>query len=44
MKHTYLTTLSVHEALVHHAITSQEAEKLSRKVQCQEKIYKATHK
>ncbi|WP_457744857.1 hypothetical protein [Sulfurimonas sp.] len=43
MKHTYLTTTSVHDALVHHAITEKEAEKLTKKIQCQEKIYRAHH-
>ena len=43
MKHAYLTKESVHEALVHHAITKKEAEKLEKCLECQEKIAKATH-
>jgi hypothetical protein len=43
MKHAYLTKESVHEALIHHAITKKEAQKLEKCVECQEKIYKATH-
>jgi len=43
MKHIYLTTASIHDALVHHAITEKEAQKLTKKIQCQEKIYQATH-
>jgi len=43
MKHAYLTKESVHEALVHHAITKKEAEKLEKCLECQEKIAKVTH-
>jgi hypothetical protein len=43
MKHAYLTKESVHEALVHHAITKKEAEKLEKCLECQEKIAKAVH-
>jgi hypothetical protein len=43
MRHVYLTKESVHDALVHHAITKNEAEKLEKCLECQKKIYKATH-
>ncbi len=43
MKHVYLTKESVRDALVHHAITKKEAEKLEKCLECQEKIAKAVH-
>ncbi|WP_281346806.1 MULTISPECIES: hypothetical protein [Sulfurimonas] len=43
MKHAYLTKESVRDALIHHAITKKEAEKLEKCLECQEKIYEATH-
>jgi len=43
MKHVYLTKESVRDALVHHAITKKEAEKLEKYLECQEKIAKAVH-
>jgi hypothetical protein len=44
MKHAYLTETVINEALTHHAITSAEAQKLKKKIDCQKIIYKATHK
>jgi hypothetical protein len=38
MKHVYLTKESVRDALVHHAITEQEAKKLQECIDCQERI------
>ncbi|WP_457745748.1 hypothetical protein [Sulfurimonas sp.] len=44
MKHIYLTKESIHDALVHHAITRKEAQTLEKKVECQKRVYKITHK
>ncbi len=44
MKHSYLSTEVINEALASHAITSTEAKKLNKKIDCQSTIYKATHK
>lgn len=44
MKHVYLTDTVIEQALETHAITTAEAEKLKKKIACQESIYKATHK
>jgi hypothetical protein len=44
MQHAYLTKSSVHDALIHHAITKQEAQKLDKKLECQERVYKMSHK
>jgi len=44
MKHTYLSTLAIDDALLHHCITSKEARKLKKKINCQADIYKIIHK
>ncbi|WP_297440598.1 hypothetical protein [Sulfurimonas sp.] len=44
MKHVYLTESVIKEALEKRAITSKEAKKLKKKIECQKTIYKATHK
>jgi len=44
MKHAYLSDRVISEALTKHAITKKEAEKLKKKIDTQEVIYKATHK
>ena len=44
MKHTYLSEATISEALVNHAITAQEAEKLKSKVNAQVSIYKSLNK
>ena len=44
MNHAYLSKTEVNEALAKHNITSMEAEKLIKKIDCQVKIYNQTHK
>ena len=44
MEHSYLSKTEIKAALTSHAITKKEAEKLNKKIECQVKIYKATHK
>ncbi len=44
MKHTYLSEATITEALVNHAITAEEAEKLKSKINAQVSIYKALKK
>lgn len=41
MKHTYLSEVTINEALANHAITVQEAAKLMKKIDCQVSIYKS---
>jgi len=43
MKHVYLTKESINKALVEHAITKKEAQKLKECVECQEKLAKVVH-
>jgi len=43
MKHAYLTEESIKKALVEHAITQEEAQKLKECVECQEKLAKVVH-
>ena len=40
MKHTYLSEMVVNDALINKAITEQEAQKLMKKIGCQETIYR----
>jgi len=44
MKHTYLSERTIQEALLNHAITTKEAEKLKSKMSTQASIYKAIQK
>lgn len=44
MKHTYLSAAAVAKALANHAITTKEAKKLLKKIDCQVTIYKTIHK
>ena len=44
MKHVYLSDVLIEEALKHNQITTQEAQKLRKKIDCQQSIYKFTHK
>ncbi len=44
MKHTYLSEVTITEALVNHAITAEEAEKLKSKINTQVSIYKSLNK
>jgi len=44
MKHTYLSKRTIEEALLKHAITTQEAKKLKSKIDTQVSIYKSFHK
>lgn len=44
MNHAYLSETEIHEALVNHRITTQEAEKLIKKIDCQLTIYKKINK
>jgi len=44
MKHVYLTDSVIEKALQSNAITMTEAEKLKKKMACQEDIYKSTQK
>ena len=44
MKHAYLSEVSIDDALLHHAITKKEAEKLKKKIDCQVTIFKTLHK
>jgi len=44
MNHAYLTQSVIEQALDTHAITTAEAEKLKKKIVCQESIYQATQK
>ncbi len=44
MKHTYLSERTIQDALLNHAITAQEAEKLKSKIDTQVSIYKAIKK
>jgi len=44
MKHTYLSEVTINEALASHAITQKEAVKLIKKVDCQVVIFKSINK
>lgn len=44
MNHAYLSETAVLDALLGNAITKQEAEKLKKKISCQETIFKAVNK
>ena len=44
MKHAYLSETTIEDALRHHQITAQEADKLKKKIECQSSIYKITNK
>ena len=44
MKHTYLTQTEISKALETHAITREEADKLTKKMELQTEIYKSTHR
>jgi len=44
MKHSYLSKSVIDEALHTHAITTKEAKKLQKKIDCQVTIYKVIHK
>jgi len=44
MKHSYLSKSEIDQALQTHAITTKEAVKLHKKVDCQVTIYKVIHK
>lgn len=44
MKHTYLSEKAITDALVHHAITKTEAQKLEKKIHCQAIIGSTSHK
>ena len=44
MKHSYLSETLINDALQNKAITEQEAQKLMKKISCQEKIFKAIGK
>jgi len=44
MKHTYLSETTINDALVNHAITTLEAEKLKKKIDSQVSIFKAINK
>lgn len=44
MKHSYLSTESIQEALANKAITASEAARLNEKINCQASIYKAITK
>lgn len=44
MKHVYLSEATISEALLNHAITAQEAEKLKNKIDFQVSIFKSINK
>ena len=44
MKHSYLTETEISKALESRSITREEAEKLSKKIDCQLTIYKTINK
>ncbi len=44
MKHVYLSEAAISEALSSHAITTQEANKLKKKIDMQVSIFKSIHK
>ena len=44
MKHTYLSEAAVQDALLNHAITETEAQKLIKKIDCQVTIFKVINK
>jgi len=44
MKHTYLSEATISEALSSHAITTQEADKLKKKIDTQVSIFKSINK
>ena len=44
MKHAYLSQTLVNDALKHHQITQQEADKLKKKIHTQSTIFKSIHK
>ncbi len=44
MKHVYLSETTISDALKHKQITSQEADKLKKKIVTQVAIFKSIHK
>ena len=44
MKHAYLSEATISEALTNHAITTQEADKLKKKMDTQVSIFKSINK
>ena len=44
MKHAYLSEATIEDALKHRQITTVEADKLRKKIDCQSSIYKITNK
>ena len=44
MKHAYLSEVSINEALQSHAITVEESEKLMKKINCQQVVFKSINK